>query len=259
MGNPNGMRDEAIAVVSLTVLASVLPFATSVGILLAGGIAAILLTTVALVRKMPAASSLGLLLVAVLVLGLVGLSPQQILFAAALIVYGVVASRLSWLREVLGWRRAGSCDLRQVAAGVALGLLSGVALWVWYEERPDELADLVDMVPDWSVWTLVAAGVLFAILNALLEEAVYRGVLQDALDRVLRTGVAILTLQAAAFATLHFLTGIPRGFAGIGLAFVYGLLLGLLRRRSGGMAVPVIAHTITDLAIVGIVLGRVAA
>ena len=98
-----------------------------------------------------------------------------------------------------------------------------------------------------------------SLLNSVLEEAVYRGVVQDALDRVLRSAVAVLALQAAAFATLHYLTGIPRGFAGIGLAFAYGLLLGILRRRSGGMAVPVVAHTVTDLAIVWIVLARVAA
>lgn len=60
-------------------------------------------------------------------------------------------------------------------------------------------------------------------------------------------------MQAVAFATLHFLTGIPRGAGGIALAFVYGLLLGILRRRSGGMVVPVVAHTVTDLAIVWIV------
>ena len=101
------------------------------------------------------------------------------------------------------------------------------------------------------------AGILFAIVNALLEEAVHRGVVQGSLERVLQPGVTTLTLQAAAFATLHFLTGIPRGFAGIGLAFAYGLVMGMLRRRSGGLAIPVVAHTITDLAIVGIALARV--
>ena len=257
MGKRRGTREEAAAVVSLTLLAAVLPIVTSVGILLAGGIAAILITTLAVIRRMVAASSIGVLLVTVLVLGLVGLRPQQILFAAAFIVYGLVMSRLPWLREAGRWRRAGSCDLRQATVGAGYGLLSGLALWVWYERRPGELADVVDMVPDWPLWVLVPAGVLFAVINAVLEEAVYRGVVQDSLETILAPGIAALVLQAAAFATLHFLTGIPPGFAGIGLAFVYGLLMGILRRRSGGMAVPVIAHTTTDLAIVGIVLARV--
>lgn len=172
MGKRRGTREEAAAVVSLTLLAAVLPMATSVGILMAGGIAAILMTTVAVVRRMVAASSIGVLLVTVLVLGLVGLRPQQILFAAAFIVYGLVTSRLPRLREAARWRRAGSYDLRQATTGMALGLLSGLALWMWYEGRPDELADIVDMVPDWSIWAVVPAGVLFAVLNASLEEAV---------------------------------------------------------------------------------------
>lgn len=39
----------------------------------------------------------------------------------------------------------------------------------------DELADMVDVLPDWPMWALVPAGVLFAVLNSVLEEAVYRG------------------------------------------------------------------------------------
>ena len=252
-------RNEAAVVVSLVVLATVLPFATSVGILAGGGMVTILLTAIALRRRMVAASSTGVLFVAVLLLGLIGLGPQQLLFGVAFVAYWVVTSRLAWLREAASWRSAGSYGPLQAAAGVALGLVSGLALRVWYEGRQAELADLVAMVPDWPLAALVIAGVIFAVVNAVLEEAVYRGVLQDSLERVLGSGFATLTLQAVAFATLHFLTGIPSGAAGIALAFVYGLLLGVLRRRSGGMAVPVIAHAITDLAIVGIVLARVAA
>lgn len=253
------VQSEAPVVVSLAVLATVLPFATSVGALAAGGTVTILLTALAIHRRMVAASSTGVLFVAVLLLGLIGLGPQQVLFGLGFVVYWVVISRLPWLREAAGWRRVGSYGLLHAAMGVGLGLLSGLALWVWYEGRKGELADLVAMVPDWPLWALVAAGVIFAVINSVLEEAVYRGVLQDSLERVLGSGVATLVLQAVAFATLHFLTGIPRGTSGIGLAFVYGLLLGVLRHRSGGMAAPVIAHTVTDLAIVGIVLVRVAA
>ena len=256
MGTRADMQSEPVLVVSLTGLATVLPFATSFGILAAGGIAAILLTTIAMVRQMVAASSIGILLVAFLLLGLIGLGPKRVLFGLAFVVYGVVISRVPYLRAVAPWRRAGSCDLRQVAVGAAFGLLSGLALAAWYEGRPEELADIIDIAQGWSIWALASAGVLLAVTNAVLEEAVYRGVVQDSLERVLRPGVTTLVLQAAVFATLHFPTGILQGFAGVGLAFFYGLVLGHLRRRSEGLAVPVIAHTITDLVIVGIVLAQ---
>jgi len=64
-------------------------------------------------------------------------------------------------------------------------------------------------------------------------------------------------LQAIAFSALHLQGGFPRGVVGVGLAFVYGLLLGALRRRAGGLLAPWVAHVFTDLAIAGIMLALV--
>ncbi|NVN89833.1 MAG: hypothetical protein HXX11_04450 [Desulfuromonadales bacterium] len=47
-----------------------------------------------------------------------------------------------------------------------------------------------------------------------------------ALDRSLGSGVASLFLQAAAFGTLH-INGFPRGWIGVVLASVFGLLMAL--------------------------------
>ena len=256
MGPRTDMRSEAVVVVSLTGLAIVLPFGRSAGMLAVGGIAAILLTTVAIGRKMAAAGSIGVLLVAFLLIGLTGLRPKRLLFGLAVVVYLVAASRLPWLREVAPWRRAWSCSPRQGAIAAASGLVAGSALWAWYEARPENLADVVDLARDWSIWTLLSLGVLAAVINAVVEEAVYRGIVQDSLERVLRPGAAALVLQASVYASLHFPSGILQGFAGAGLALFYGLVLGLLRRRSGGLGAPVIAHTVTDLVIVGIVLAQ---
>ena len=40
----------------------------------------------------------------------------------------------------------------------------------------------------------------------------------------------------------------------MGLTFVYGLVLGLLRRRAGGLMVPFITHVLTDIVIFTIVI-----
>lgn len=241
----------------LVALATVMPIVPPGGILLTGGIAAAALATIAIQQRMSAASSMGVLLVAVLVFGLVGMGPQQVTFALAFVVYGVVISRTLWLREAVRWRVAGSRDPRLITLGTGFGLISGLVVWFWYAGRQAELADLAEMVPDWPIWILLPSGVAFAVVNAVLEEAVYRGVVQDALERVVGSGATSLGLQAATFATLHFQTGFPRGVAGIGLAFLYGLVLGMLRRRSRGLAVPVVAHLVTDLVIVGILLAQV--
>ena len=252
-----GFRSEAAVVILLAALATVMPLVSSRGILLTGGIAAVALTTIAIRQRMLAASSMGVLFVTVFVLGSAGLGLQQAVFTLALAVYWVVMSRVPWLRSGDRWRASGSVALPVVALGVAFGLVSGLVVWLWYAGRQAELADLVEMVPDWPIWILLPSGVAFAVVNAVLEEAVYRGVVQDALERVVGSGSTSLGLQAAAFATLHFQTGFPRGVAGIGLAFLYGLVLGVLRRRSRGLAVPVVTHLVTDLVIVGILLAQV--
>jgi membrane protease YdiL (CAAX protease family) len=74
-----------------------------------------------------------------------------------------------------------------------------------------------------------------------------------ALDRSLGPGFTSLLLQALAFGAIH-IRGFPRGWLGVGLACIYGLLMGVIRRRAGGMFAPWIAHVFTDVVIAGIVL-----
>jgi hypothetical protein len=99
----------------------------------------------------------------------------------------------------------------------------------------------------------MAGGLIFAMLNAAVEEAAYRGVFLHALDRSLGPGFAALLLQAAAFGAIH-IRGFPRGWLGVGLASIFGLFMGVIRRRAGGMFAPWIAHVFTDVVIAGIVL-----
>ena len=257
MPSRTGARDETPIVLSLTALVTVVSFAPPVGIAVATGLAALVLTAIALWRQMPASSSMGVLFVTVLVLGLAGLGPQQLVFTLAFVVYGLVIYRVPWLRGVAGWRAAGSFNARVMTSVVGFAVISGVVVLLWYTMTQPDLADLVTTIPEWPIWSLVPLGIVFAAVNAVLEEAVYRGVVQDSLERALGVGNAALILQAVAFAVLHVQGGFPRGVAGIGLTFVYGLVMGVLRRRSGGLMAPVVAHTVTDLMIVTIVLSEV--
>jgi membrane protease YdiL (CAAX protease family) len=88
---------------------------------------------------------------------------------------------------------------------------------------------------------------------ALLDEAQCQELESHALDTSLGPGFAALVLQALAFGAIH-IRGFPRGWLGVGLACIYGLLMGVIRRRAGGMFAPWIAHVFTDVVIAGIVL-----
>jgi LmbE family N-acetylglucosaminyl deacetylase len=83
----------------------------------------------------------------------------------------------------------------------------------------------------------IAGGLIFSMVNAAVEEGAYRGVLMHGLDSALGRGPAALVLQALAFRALH-VQGFPRGALGVGLASIFGLLMGIIRRRADGMLAP---------------------
>ena len=168
------IRSEAAVVVSLTVLATVLPFTTFASMPLAvmlgaGAVAAILLTAIAVTRRMAAASSIGLLLVTMLLLEAIGVGSRRVQFGLAFIVYGVVIWRVSWLRKGVTWHRAGSWDIRLAAVAVAFGLVTASTLWVLHQEWPGELDDVIVLVPAWPMSVLLPAAVVVAVMNAVLE------------------------------------------------------------------------------------------
>jgi hypothetical protein len=100
-----------------------------------------------------------------------------------------------------------------------------------------------------SAWLLALAGLAFAIGNAAVEEFVFRGVYMHSLDSAFGAGMVSVLVQGWLFGAIHYLSGFPNGLAGLVLATAYGVMLGLLRRRSSGMLAPWLAHAGADMII----------
>jgi membrane protease YdiL (CAAX protease family) len=140
---------------------------------------------------------------------------------------------------------------RLSAAGI--GLVLGVAvcsaatlmIFSWF--NPPRLGTGARLLEGMAPWSLVTAGMVFAAVNAFVEEVLFRGIVQQHLARVLGNWPAVLT-QALAFGILH-LNGYPYGLIGVALASVYGLILGALRLHSGGLLAPWLAHACADAVI----------
>ena len=159
--------------------------------------------------------------------------------------------RPSW-RSEWQWLKRGRVDAPIIGLIVASVIIAGVALLAWYLVLTPDVSDLREaMFPPYPAWVLVLGGIGFAAVNAAVEEALFRGILLGALDRTLKSPIAALLLQAAAFGLMH-INGFPRGAVGVGLAAIYGLMMGMLRRRSNGMLAPWLGHVATDLTIVSI-------
>src|SRR5436190_17187214 len=243
----------ALLVVGVTLLCTAAPLVpTNAAIAAASGI--VLLAMLAWYKRCPPAAPFSIFCVICLSLIFSGVRYFPVILALGLLGYAGVVRGVPWLRGTATWARWRSFDAGVCLLSVGAWLLAAVALLSWYLLLHPNIADIVKVyVPALPLGLLIAGGLIFAMLNAAVEEAAYRGVFLHALDTSLGPGFAALLLQALAFGAIH-IRGFPRGWLGVGLACVFGLFMGVIRRRAGGMFAPWIAHIFTDVVIAGIVI-----
>lgn len=158
-------------------------------------------------------------------------------------------SRRPGIHPWRAWLRRGrrTPDLPWLVVGTIVATVIALAVWqrVFDGRLPQEYVEVAAGKP----WGLVlAAAVAFSLLNAAVEEIIFRGVLLSSLTQVLRPALAVV-LQAVAFGVLH-LQGVPSGAVGLVMAGTWGLLLGIMRIRSGGLVAPYLTHIAADATIV---------
>lgn len=139
-----------------------------------------------------------------------------------------------------------------VAATLCSALVTPFALVGWLLVMKPDLSDITSAIPNASLLLLAVGGALFAVINATLEEIVWRAVFQDRLTSI---GGPILgvVFQAISFGIAHA-HGVPRGIVGITLAGIWAAMLGALRYRAQGLLAPILAHIVADATIAAIVL-----
>ncbi len=176
--------------------------------------------------------------------------PLNILVPLA--VYGGAVMLSPPLRQSVGWLRTGRSDRDARVLIVATVVVSGVALVAWTVLTNPDLEHHLALVPDFPLWAYPLVAVAFAVVNAAMEEVIFRGVMMEALDSALGDGYWSIGTQAVSFAALHYLAGFPSGVLGFFMVLVYGVMLGVIRRRSKGLLAPWVAHVTTDIAIFSI-------
>ncbi|MEY8767747.1 CPBP family intramembrane glutamic endopeptidase [Francisella philomiragia] len=145
-------------------------------------------------------------------------------------------------------------EIKDIGIWLAVALVSVVAsisLVVWGiltseltgigEATSQELAKLSTIV----ILMLILIG---ALLNAIVEEVVFRGIIQTELTKVFNISVTIF-LQAFLFAGFHYAGGFPNGLIGFAMTFVYAFALGVMRYKVKGLLAPIITHTFADMTI----------
>ncbi len=111
----------------------------------------------------------------------------------------------------------------------------------WARAKENEMAELTKLIADFSSFPKLLVGlVVVAVIPAIGEELVFRGVLQRQLHRWANNTHVAVWVAAIVFAAIHmqFFGFIPR--------MVLGALFGYLYFWSGRMIVPIIAHFVNN-------------
>lgn len=130
---------------------------------------------------------------------------------------------------------------------VLVALIGGGGLNLWIRIVSPDVDALRAMIPHWHPVALIVAGLAFAVVNAVLEEIAWRGIIMRWLLDCTPPAAAVV-LQGLSFGFAHW-NGFPNGAAGIALAAGYGMILGLMALRSGGLGSAIFAHIAADLVI----------
>jgi len=166
---------------------------------------------------------------------------------------------LAWISlrlRGLRWRDVGFRLYRDwrttLAIGVAAGI--GIELLELFATQP-LLARLTGQMPDLSAFSRVAGNLQWLSLSLVLtwtlfafgEELVFRGYLMERIaglfGRTRAAWVVALASASVVFGLSHF----QQGITGISENLIDGLLLGALYLRFGGnLAIPIVAHGVTD-------------
>ncbi|MEU7384643.1 CPBP family intramembrane glutamic endopeptidase [Streptomyces sp. NPDC042207] len=159
----------------------------------------------------------------------------------------VLAGRRAALSPAAPWLTRGSLTIGTLWLSLVTVVLSAVALTAWALTVRPQPAEYLRELQRLPLGLAILGIVAFALVNAVWEEALFRGVLLTELASVWGSRTAVV-IQALLFGAAHF-GGFPSGFTGVAMAGAWGFALGVLRLRSGGILVPYGVHVAADAVI----------
>ncbi len=140
-----------------------------------------------------------------------------------------------------------------ILLSLIFAILSVTGLVFWFINQTGNPHE--QYMPHLPIYILPVLGVLFALLNSLFEETIFRGILLPCFSE--STGwVPAVIMQAIWFSFLHYQAGFPSGIMGIVLTLTFAIMMVVLLKRTGGILLPVIVHAIADFSIFLLILAR---
>jgi len=117
--------------------------------------------------------------------------------------------------------------------------LSGVEQWMM--EKEDGIADLIDLLIDSGTFGILMLNIfIIAIIPAIGEELLFRGVFQKIFQKLFKSGHLAVWITAFIFSAIHF------QFYGFIPRFILGLVFGYLFLWSRALWLPMLSHFINN-------------
>jgi membrane protease YdiL (CAAX protease family) len=170
-----------------------------------------------------------------------------------IVIYTGIVLTVGPIRRKTTWLAWGAVTPRLVVGSIVVVAVSSTALVAWYLLLHPDIAVFTQFIPARPLWQLLIGGLGFALLNATVEEVIFRGIVWDGVEEIVGNPWGVLVAQAVLFGTAHF-HGVPSGITGACLAFIYGIMLGVIRMRARGLLMVTITHVFADIVIFCILL-----
>jgi membrane protease YdiL (CAAX protease family) len=162
-----------------------------------------------------------------------------LLFTLALILFPSIRASIDW------WK-IDNFD-RKTNIQLMLAILLGCgAMYIYVIYNQESLARFIGMLPQGSLLKILFLGIVFSLLNAVVEEYIIRGMVWNGLSKIFSNTLAINLIQASMFGASHYF-GLPGGITGVALVFFWSLIMGHFRIKSGGIITVIIAHFALNL------------
>jgi hypothetical protein len=165
-----------------------------------------------------------------------------ILFVITQFIFPDLRKNSNWF--IIGYFKPKNIILLLITIFISSGILI-----LWYFRFLPDLSPMVVSLKDKPTIIIALSIIGFAIVNAIVEESIFDGICYRAMEENFKIPFIFIGLQALSYSITHF-RGIPSGYIGILLSFIYGgIMLGGLRYFTKGLLFPVIAHIFADLTI----------
>jgi len=167
-----------------------------------------------------------------------------------MLAYAGVVLAIPLLRRTAPRLKIGRTGGPPLTCAIVLAITTSAVLVAFHLLARPNIAELATKLPPSLFGSVILAGVVFSLVNAAMEELVFRGLLWAIVAEEWNERIA-LVLTSLMFGVLH-LHGYPPGPLGAVLAGLYGFALGFLRRWTGGIGLALACHVFADATVFGL-------